>query len=344
MRKTQVALAALALVASTAVMADGVAAYGTVDVGVISADSGRLQMVGSGNNSATLIGFRGAEDLGNGLKASFNYEAGINAKNGSLSNGGNLSSTSVFNRLANVSLSTESYGITLGQQISPFIAGELTGSTAVGGNGAFVPGLYVLNGGNLAGVTTAATAATGGFFIPDSVSVNASVAGVAINAMTRMGAGGASESSYNAASVGTTLADINVNLAYQKISTNGTNTTNNVLSANYKFGDIRLNGAFSANSIGSVNNNGSYLGASMPLNGAVSVGFTYARNSLSTLDNVRVASLEYKLGEHTYTYVNYAMFGNDAMAVYGNDQGRYAGTSTSTKTESLLMIGLSHSF
>ncbi len=80
----------------------------------------------------------------------------------------------------------------------------------------------------------------------------------------------------------------------------------------------------------------------MPLNAAVSVGFTYARNSLSTLDNVRVASLEYRLSKQTYTYVNYAMFGNAAMGVYANDQGRYTGTGTST--ESLIMVGLSHSF
>ena len=78
----------------------------------------------------------------------------------------------------------------------------------------------------------------------------------------------------------------------------------------------------------------------MPLNAAVSAGFTYARNSLSTLDNVRVASLEYKMSKRTYTYINYAMFSNSAMGVYGNDQGRLAASST----ESLLMVGLSHSF
>ena len=342
MRKTQVALAAMALVASTAALADGVSAYGTVDVGAIAADSGRVQMAGAGNNSATLIGFRGTEDLGNGLKASFNYEAGLNAKNGSLGNGGNLSTTSVMNRNANVSLSTDTYGVTLGLQISPFIVGELTGATAVGGNGAFVPGLYVLNGGNLAGVTTAATGGTGGFFVPDAVNVNASVAGVAVNVMTRMGGGGSAESTYSAASAGTTLADINVNYAYQKISTAGVITTNNVISANYQFGDIRINGAYASNSITGVDNKGSYIGASMPLNAAVSVGFTYARNSLSTIDNVRVASAEYKMSKRTYAYLNYATFGNSAMGVYGNDQGRYSATGTST--ESLIMVGLSHSF
>ena len=340
MKKTQVALAALALVASTAALADGVSAYGTVDVGAIAADSGRVQMAGAGNNSATLIGFRGTEDIGNGLKASFNYEAGINARNGSLGNGGPIASSTIFNRVATVGLSTEAYGITLGTQLSPFIGGELTGATAVGGNGAFVPGLYVLNGGNLSGITTAATGATNGFFVPEAVNVNATISGVALNVMTRMGGGGSAESNYNAVSAGTTFADINANYAYQKVSTNGVITTNNVISANYQFGDIRINGAYASNSITGTDNRGSLIGASMPLNAAVSVGFTYARNSLSTLDNVRVASAEYKMSKRTYAYLNYATFGNSAMGVYGNDQGRLAASST----ESLLMVGLSHSF
>jgi len=338
MKKTQVALAALALVASTAVLAEGVSAYGVVDVSAVAADTGRVQMDGQGNSAGSIIGFRGGEDLGNGLKASFNYEAGINAKNGSLGNGGNLSNTSIFNRVATVGLSTEAYGITLGNQISPFIVGELTGSTAVGGNGAFVPALFVLNGGNLAGITTAATGGTGGFFVPDAVNINASVAGIAVNVMNRMGAGGSAESSYNAAAAGTTFADINVNYAYQKIGTNGTNTTNNVISANYQLGDIRLNGAFASNSIAGVDNKGSLVGASTPLNAAVSIGFTYARNTLANLDNVRTASAEYRMSKQTYAYLNYSMFGNAAMGVYANGQGRI------TTTESLIMLGLAHSF
>jgi predicted porin len=76
----------------------------------------------------------------------------------------------------------------------------------------------------------------------------------------------------------------------------------------------------------------------MPLNSALSVGFTYARNSLADLSNVKVASLEYRLSKQTYTYVNYAMFGNADMGVFGNDQGRF------TSTESLVQVGVSHSF
>ena len=338
MKKTQVALAAMALVASTAVLADGVKVYGTVDVAAVAADAGGVQMAGAGNSAGSIIGFTGGEDLGGGLKTNFTLESGINAKNGSLANGGNLSNTSIFNRVATVGLSTDTFGLNLGQQISPFIVAELGGSTAVGGNGAFVPALYVLNGGNLAGVTTAATGSTGGFFVPDAINASANMYGVSVNWMSRMGGGGSAEDHYQAVSAATTLADINLTYGHQKRDNNGTRTTNNVIAANYQFGDIRVNGAYASNSIAGVDNKGSMVGASMPLSAAVTVGFTYARNDLASLDTVRVASIQYTMSKSTFAYANYATFGNAAMGVFANDQGRI------TSTDSLISVGIAHSF
>ncbi len=105
MKKTQLALAAVALVASSAAMANGVTIYGIADVGIAST-SGKTGFYGDGNNGTTLIGIRGSEDLGGGLKAGFNLESGLNYNAGSTgANGGG--NTNLFNRAANVSLSTE---------------------------------------------------------------------------------------------------------------------------------------------------------------------------------------------------------------------------------------------
>ena len=88
MRKTQVALAALALVASSAALANGVSIYGNVDAGILST-GGKTAFYGGGNNATTLMGFRGSEDLGGGLKAGFNLEAGLDLSKGqSGANGG----------------------------------------------------------------------------------------------------------------------------------------------------------------------------------------------------------------------------------------------------------------
>ena len=215
MRKTQVALAALALVASTAALADGVTVYGTVDVSVVRGEDGPTQMAGAGNSAGSILGFKGSEDLGSGLKANFNLETGYSASNGSLNNGGNLSNTSIFNRVASIGLNNEMLGINLGNQISPYIVAELTGATAVGGNGIFVPGLFILNGGNLAGVTTAATGATGGFFVPEGINVSINAAGINANVFQRMGGGGSAENKYSAVTASTTFADINVAVGQQ---------------------------------------------------------------------------------------------------------------------------------
>jgi GBP family porin len=70
MKKTQVALAALALVASTAALADGVKVYGTADVSLVNTTNGTF-FAGAGNNAGSIFGFTGSEDLGSGLKAAF---------------------------------------------------------------------------------------------------------------------------------------------------------------------------------------------------------------------------------------------------------------------------------
>lgn len=91
MKKSLVALAALA-VAGAASAQSSVTMYGVMDVGygTHSVDSRdgtrgiRSSGVMEGANSSNRIGFRGTEDLGGGLKASFVIEQGISPTNGSL--------------------------------------------------------------------------------------------------------------------------------------------------------------------------------------------------------------------------------------------------------------------
>lgn len=340
MKKSNIALAALALIASTAAMAEGVTVYGTADVSVVKTDVG-TSMAGAGNSAGSIFGVKGSEDLGGGLKASFNLETGYTGTNGALANGGAVDQTTViFNRQANVGLSNENFGLTLGAQISPFIAGELNGATGVGGNGVFVPGLLILNGGNLAGTAQSA----GGFFIPDAVNVSASFNGVSANVMSRTragtaGTGGITADKYMAANIGATVADISFNLAHQKI-TGTAITKNTVLSANTTVSGVRLNAAYATNSIDGVSNKGYLVGASMPLVGALSGGLTYARNDLASLGNMKSVSLQYTLSKATYVYLNYNNFSVDT-AVAGNDSGNLG---SANKTGAMTAVGVAHSF
>ena len=88
MKKTQVALAALALVASTAALAGEVKLTGQMDVGVGHTTSVGTYMEQGGWSDNSNIAFSGSEDLGNGMKSFFKLEAGF-TQNGDPGNGGN---------------------------------------------------------------------------------------------------------------------------------------------------------------------------------------------------------------------------------------------------------------
>ena len=131
MKKSLVALAVLA--ASGAAFAQSsVTLYGVVDVGLwdSSAAGVSAQMSGSGlmNNGTSRFGFRGTEDLGGGLKANFNMEAGFDPETGA----GNFSGGNLFSRAANMSLSGNFGTLRMGRTLTPSFYGvaawELTGT------------------------------------------------------------------------------------------------------------------------------------------------------------------------------------------------------------------------
>lgn len=85
MQKKLIALA-LASLAGSAFAQSNVTVYGVVDLGqayVKSSGNGNNQgTVGRLDSNSTYLGFKGVEDLGNGLKAVFQLETGYNADNG----------------------------------------------------------------------------------------------------------------------------------------------------------------------------------------------------------------------------------------------------------------------
>lgn len=92
MQKKLLALAIAGLAAMPALADDNVTIYGRIDMGFLSrgdgdggvADQGTKNEIASGIGGGSRIGFRGTEDLGNGLKALFEVEFGIDVDNGPL--------------------------------------------------------------------------------------------------------------------------------------------------------------------------------------------------------------------------------------------------------------------
>lgn len=110
-------LAMLSAVAGTAAAQSSVTIYGVADAGVVhdsGAPAGNVTRVSSGVASGSRIGFRGKEDLGDGLSALFTLEAGYSIDTGASGQGGVL-----FGRQAFVGLSSTKAGtVTLGRQYS----------------------------------------------------------------------------------------------------------------------------------------------------------------------------------------------------------------------------------
>jgi predicted porin len=128
MKKSLLALAVVGAFASTAQAQSSVTIFGVIDAAFarISGNGTKTGLTNSGLNSSRL-GFRGVEDLGGGLKASFHLE-------GALSNDDGNAAGLTFQRRSTVSLSGGFGEIRLGRDYTPSFW-NLTIFDAFGTNG-----------------------------------------------------------------------------------------------------------------------------------------------------------------------------------------------------------------
>ncbi|WP_250527549.1 porin [Caballeronia sp. GAWG2-1] len=146
--------AVLMLAAGAASAQSSVTLYGVADVFVQYLDNGGRHSYAerSGGSTGSLVGLKGSEDLGNGLKAVFDVESGYNTNNGTYF----ADSTAMFYRQSWVGLKHDTYGqLSFGRQYQPsFWAVYFTDPFR--GNEALSP----LAAADLAGATDRATLAT----------------------------------------------------------------------------------------------------------------------------------------------------------------------------------------
>src|SRR5471032_1198970 len=119
MNKTMLALTLSAL-AGTAAAQSNVTVYGIVDMALVRESGGTgaaasSTKLTSGVESGSRLGFKGSEDLGNGMAAIFLLENGFQADTGAMGQGGLL-----FGRQAYVGLQSKTAGtLLLGRQYTP---------------------------------------------------------------------------------------------------------------------------------------------------------------------------------------------------------------------------------
>ncbi len=348
MRNTKIALAVLALVASTAAMAQATI-YGTLDAGLTNTTSSNnttkgTQFSGTGGFvGGSNIGFKGSEDLENGMKASYTLQAGFNLGTGDQANGGGGGTSTLFSQIASVSLSSDLGTLSLGQQLSPYIVAQAVGTA---GNGHFFVNRIIMGG----GLPNAAAGSTitdrGGFFMPNAVVYSTpSIGGISATLMqtARTGNGatnGQPQDSYTAASATGSFGDVNVTVGMQDRQNTVTGQT---ASVSYAMGPATLAGNYTKSTLEGATAINSYSGSlSYKVTDPLTLSLQYARNNLATAQTLTNVAAQYGLSKRTSAYATMGRGTNGAQSNY-DYRGSYAATGTTT-TSTTYAVGLIHNF
>lgn len=348
MKKSLIALAVLA--ASGAAMAQSsVTLFGVVDA-TYAYGSGSVanksQLTNSGLNSSRL-GFRGVEDLGGGMSASFWLEAGLNNDNGTggSTNLNNQASTSsggglVFNRRSTVSLNGGFGEVRLGRDYTPQFW-NLTVFDPFGTNG--VGTSQILNS-SLGGPTTVRASNSIGYFLPGNLG------GFYGQAQYYMGenlSNTANKKDGNglAARVGYANGPINAALAFSETKFLAGNIKTWNLGGQYDLGMAKIMANYSEDKIsGGADGKGFLIGGLVPV-GAGEIRLAYSTYKVDTVGadprtNKIALGYVHNLSKRTALYATYAHLSNKNGAAQALNNAVTAAGSNSNGYD----FGIKHSF
>lgn len=290
MKKSLIALAVLA--ASGAAMAQSsVTMYGVVDLSLAKANGVSAQMSGNGvmNNGSSRLGVRGVEDLGGGLKASFNLEQGINAETGA-------TDATTFQRAAWLALSGGFGKFQMGRSLNPSFWGvakwELTGTA----NYSAVANQFGFAGG------PSRNSSMFMYSTPDFGGFSGTLGYVA-----KPDNGGNAKYDMNVAYANGPLA---VALSYNKVN-NGNEGV--ALGAAYDFGAFKVAGSIQdTDRVVGASPKGFSLGASVPV-GAFALTLDFARDT-EFKDTDILLEAKYALSKRTFAYAAYYKDGDNKLS------------------------------
>ena len=370
MKKSLVALAALAFV-GVASAQSSVTLFGVVDATVAFGNgsiANRTQLTNSGYNSSRL-GFRGTEDLGGGLNASFWLEAGLNNDNGSgqgtntnnQSTGGltlnNAPATAsqaalngnqglTFNRRSTVSLGGAFGEVRLGRDYTPQFWNQTSfdpfGTNGVGQTQTLVSPTSPVGG--IAGSNTMVRASNSiGYFLP-------AMGGIYGQVQVYMGEnlknGAATEKDGNGAAfrIGYAAGPINAAFAYSETKFAAGNIKSTNVGASYDLGVAKLAGLYTRdnNSI-TADGKGYLLGVNAPM-GAGEIRAAYSTYKIDSANDPKSNKLAlgyvHNMSKRTALYTTVARVSNRGGAAQALNGASTAVNSNSTGLD----IGVRHSF
>lgn len=325
--------AALPLMASAQ---SSVAVYGLVDAAVAREDTGAPNgsrtVINSGNQSSNRIGFRGVEEIGNGLKATFNLEAGLALDTGA-------ADAVLFGRRAVVGLEGAFGALTIGREYTPI--SDIAGATDINGQGFYGTNLSSFNAGRLtrriSNSVNYRSNSMSGFKLGLAYGLGETTTGPSQNLM---GVG----ASY-------TLGNLYLGAGYHTIERQLSGDDKDMMfGVAYKIGAVELKGNYmAADPIGANNKYEQVnVGASYAF-GANKLFANLQRNEMEAGAKGNAFSLaySYSLSKRTNVYTSYATMRNNATGLFGlNSPGVNVNPPATAPgaDPSVLALGVRHSF
>ncbi|MCK7493351.1 MAG: porin [Comamonadaceae bacterium] len=260
----------------------------------------------SGGLSTGRLGFRGVEDLGNGLKAGFWLESQVNADDGT------QPQTRFWHRRSTVSLISANLGeIRLGRDFAPTYTAmsdfDPFGDTGIGATTRTNSTIIV------AANTRTRVDNQVSYFLP------ATLGGVYGQLSVAAGEGAASPNKYMGGRLGFRTGGLDVTAAYgQTEITSSDDLKVTVLSAAYDFGAAKLQGTYQLGKYDGDDETHYTVGGSMPIGAFVlRAAYTVTDSDVANRDAKQFAiGGIYNLSKRTALYGTYSMIDNDDAATY----------------------------
>lgn len=360
MKKSLVALAILAA-AGVASAQSSVTLFGVVDMnyahgsGSGVGSSSKSQLTGGGYNS-NRIGFRGTEDLGGGMSASFWLEAGMNPDSGvgqatntnNQSTGGSTGNGLTFNRRSTVSLASGLGELRLGRDYTPQFWNQAVfdpfGVVGVGNSQTFVSAL----GNSLTGVRASNSV---GYFLPGNLGGFYGQFQHYLGENNKNGAVTEKDGTGSGIRLGFANGPINVALATSSTKYAATATTGNLKATNlggsYDFGVATVMALVTRDKVESTpttrTGKGALIGGLVPMGaGQIRVAYsTYKTDAAGTPKSKKWAlGYVHNLSKRTALYTTIARVTNSGGAASALNGAVTAANARSTGYD----FGIKHSF
>lgn len=365
MQKKLIALAVAGLMSAPVFAQSNVTIYGLIDMGYkylgdhATSGVGSRSAVDSGITAGNRLGFRGTEDLGNGLKASFVYETGLNGDRAGFVGGG-------FHRQSYLALSGSFGTVALGRQYTPqhlWTAGQ---ADPFGKGNVGSAGNVLIQDARLDNLAAYISPTFGGFSVIAAFT-NSAAGDESID--NGSGLGGAGDARVWALAPSYKNGPLFVGLNMHQIRTNATTVGGSAetkvwdLIGSYDLGVVKLSALYGVRDVDAVavasdvKHKQWLVGAVVPVGPSGKVLASYNRRDSDrsgALSDARVAmwsvGYEHSLSKRTTLYTNYAQINQNSTAESGVFSG-WLGDATNAPTSSSnvgyqrgLTVGVRHTF